>query len=382
MSFDKPLESEADLRSLVNNQVAEGKSIEYKLMLPGASVEDKTEFLGDVSSFANTVGGNIVYGMLEEAGIAKQLRGLKIKDPDAEILRLENMIRDGVEPRLPGVSIRSLPLQASAVAIVIWIPRSWSAPHRVKLNSRFYARSSAGKYPLDVAELRTAFTVSETVTERIRNFRADRLLRISSGETPVPMTEGGKIVLHIIPLDTFQMPANFNLAALTKDLGRLIPRNYPSAAHRFNFDGLLIYRARPGPTYSYVQVFRNGSIEFVDVLVTPDDPVIPVGYERELLSNLPRFVSNQKELGVDPPLFIMLSLLGVKNCTMPLRWSFEERHPIGRDNLVIPEVMVENFEFDQAELMRPLFDTVWNAAGFPRSMNYDEKTGKWVGGRL
>jgi hypothetical protein len=374
MSFDKPLESEADLRSLIDNQDArEGKCIEYKLTLPGASTEEKAEFLADVSSFANTIGGNIVYGMREEAGIAKELVGIQVKDPDAEILRLDNMIRDGVEPRLAGVSVRPVPLQASVFAFVIRVPRSWSPPHRVKSNSRFYGRNSAAKYALDVAQLRTAFTVSETITERTRSFRADRLLRMSSGETPAPMMEGGKVVLHIVPLNAFQMPPSFNLAALTRDPGRLVPKNYPGHAPRFNFDGFLIYRPRPGPTYSYVQVFRNGSIEFVDVFVTPEDPVILAKYELDVLSNLRQFVSYQKELGVDPPLF---SLLGVKNCTMSRGRPFEEEHRIDRDNLVLPEVMIENFEFDAAKEMRQIFDAVWNSADFPCSPNYDEKTGK------
>jgi hypothetical protein len=64
---------------------------------------------------------------------------------------------------------------------------------------------------------------------------------------------------------------------------------------------------------------------------------------------------------------------------MPHKWSFEEVHPIDRDSLVVPEILVESFDFDAAQIMKPAFDTVWNAAGFPRSMNYDEKTGKWVG---
>jgi hypothetical protein len=40
-------------------------------------------------------------------------------------------------------------------------------------------------------------------------------------------------------------------------------------------------------------------------------------------------------------------------------------------NLIIPEVMVENFDYDLAEIMRPIFDTVWNAAGYIASPNYD-----------
>jgi len=41
---------ETDLRSLIEDQVAEGKYVEYKRSLPSNSDRDKREFLADVSS--------------------------------------------------------------------------------------------------------------------------------------------------------------------------------------------------------------------------------------------------------------------------------------------------------------------------------------------
>jgi len=60
------------------------------------------------------------------------------------------------------------------------------------------------------------------------------------------------------------------------------------------------------------------------------------------------------------------------------RFLWDEAHPIDRDALLVPEVMVESFEFDSAEILKPILDAVWNATGWPRSMNYDE-SGKWIG---
>jgi len=371
--------SRAHLQALVDNQIAEDKFIEYKLTLPGVEEKDKAEFLGDVTSFANTAGGHIVYGMLAVDGIAKELRGSLTKSLDSDKLRLENLIRDGIEPRLPSVSVRPVDLEASNPAIVICIPRSWLAPHRVKMNSRFYGRNSAGKYPLDVAQLREAFLLSESTSERISNFRADRLLRISSGETPVTLREGARIVLHIVPLQSFTSRSAFDLVKLRDDTDNFQPMEAIGFASRFNFDGVVTYSC-PLPSHDYVQVFRNGIVEVVDVFLSPGERTIPsLGYEKELLQYLPRYVKIQKNLGVEPPLFVMLSLLGVKDCIMPRTWSFEEAHPVDRDSLVIPEILVESFDFDAAHVMKDAFDAVWNAAGFPRSMNYDEKSGKWVG---
>ena len=40
---------------------------------PWGSDQEKEEFLADVSSFANTMGGDLIYGIEEENGIPKVL---------------------------------------------------------------------------------------------------------------------------------------------------------------------------------------------------------------------------------------------------------------------------------------------------------------------
>lgn len=390
---DNPLDSieESDLQALVDNRVPEGKAIEYKESLPLEDYESKREFLADVSSFANAAGGHLIYGIKEVSGEPVELCGLQNIDADAEILRLENLIRDSIEPRIPGVSMRAVPLQTVGVAIIIRIPKSWALPHVVRFQNhwRFYSRNSAGKYPLDVSELRAAFALSETTSERIRNFRAERLSMIVAGETPVAVGEGPKIVLHIIPFDAFDPSAKFDVASLVRDSrdSRLKPIYTTDSDYRHNFDGFLTYELLPRPPCSYLQIFRNGSIEAVEVHImrkVEDKRYLPSSYEVELLEALPRFLSIQKQLGVEPPLFVMLSLLGVSGYTMWLnRPGFPsrlyDRYNIDRDTLLLPENVVESFERDLAEVMRPIFNAVWNAAGLSRSMNYeyDEETGEW-----
>lgn len=158
--IDKPLNliAEQDLLDLISNQVREDKRIEFKLTLPGNSDKEKKEFLADISSFANASGGDLIFGMKAQAGLPSNLVGLQLASLDAEILRLENILRDGLDPRIPNVGIQGVTLK-SASALVIRVPRSWIPPHRVKYGgtSRFYSRNSAGKYELDVSEMRPLF---------------------------------------------------------------------------------------------------------------------------------------------------------------------------------------------------------------------------------
>lgn len=157
---------ETDLQGLVSGGVPEGRLIEYKLVLPSGGDSDKKEFLADVSSFANASGGDIVYGMKEYQGAAAELVGIPARDWDAERLRLEEIIRNGIAPRIPGLTIKVVPLESSGAALVIRIPRSFAKPHMVvfKGSSRFFSRNTSGKYQLDVTELRAAFLISGDLT--------------------------------------------------------------------------------------------------------------------------------------------------------------------------------------------------------------------------
>ena len=72
--------------------------------------------------------------------------------------------------------------------------------------SKFYSRNSAGKYPLDVSEIRAAFLMSETTGQRIRSFRTDRLATIIADEMPVKLEKQQRLVFHIMPLASFSHP--------------------------------------------------------------------------------------------------------------------------------------------------------------------------------
>lgn len=303
-----------------------------------------------------------------------QLLGMEIGDPDALKLRLEDLIRQGIQPRISSIAVHVIPLHLSTKAVIIRIPRSWGAPHMVTFQnySRFYGRNSAGKYQLDVTELRAAFLLSEDASERVRGFRTDRLIRIRSGETPVRLKEGAKIVLHMVPLGVLETATNLNVASLSAV--ELKPMYCSGWDNRQNFDGALGYSS-----HSYLQVFRNGAIEAVEGLLLLDGKIPCIAYEQELLETVKQCLLIEKKIGVELPILIMLSLLGVRGFTMITgQLSSWENYPIDREDLLAPVEMIETYQCDRSEVMRPVFDSIWNACGYPQSLNYD-KNGKWVG---
>src|SRR3989338_8378538 len=78
-----------DMQELVGN-AREIKSLDFKRIIKIDNDSEKEEFLADISSFANSVGGNIIYGIEEENGLATNLCGFKTDNIDSLILKIEN----------------------------------------------------------------------------------------------------------------------------------------------------------------------------------------------------------------------------------------------------------------------------------------------------
>lgn len=386
----------SDIDSLVSNQVTEGKTLEYKEKLPNNSDSDKKEFLADISSFANASGGDILYGIKEKRddhgrpngipGIAGGLEGITA---DAEIRRLDNIIRDGIAPRIRGVHIKAIVGFSSGPVILIRIPKSWASPHMVTFqnSSRFYSRHSAGKYQLEVSEIRSAFALSETLPEKIRRFRDDRIARIIADETPVPLDPSPKIVLHVLPITSFEPATSLDVTILDSMKEKLLPVFSHGGSFRYNFDGFLAYGSHSGrPTCpSYLQIFRNGSIEAVEASLLEEwngNKIIPSpAYEQEIIIALDKYLKLESDLEYEPPIFVLLSLLGVKGYSMGVgrgQFPFHDPKLIDRDVLLLPDIIIEDYSSKASDVLRSAFDAVWQAAGWDCSRNYDND-GKWGG---
>jgi hypothetical protein len=343
--FDKPLHNidEDDLLALINNKTEEQKTLDCKLQLPTNSDKDKKDFLADISAFANTVGGFLIYGMVEKNGVATELPGLEGIDPDSEILRLEQMIREGIAPRLP-ISTKPLQLRNGNYALIIHVSQSYGAPHMVTYQgaSRFYARQSNGKYLLDVHQLRQAFLLSGTVAERIRDFRLERVARIGSGEVPIPLERGkAKLIVHVVPVMSFS--TNF-LIDVNENQRRFFGN---VSGPLYNIDGLLYYRSYGNQeAREYYQIFRNGCVEYVHGCLagntgenfTWSSPKAEIAIIESVASSL----IFQKEITVQPPIIIFVTLVGVRGVIFGLpqnSWN-DASSSFDRDIILIPEIML------------------------------------------
>src|SRR5438094_932364 len=261
--------TEDDNRALIANAVPEGKTIEYKRELPGNSDGDKKEFLADVSSFANTSGGDLVFGVDEAQGIPSDVVELHMADRDQEIRRVDSIIGTGLEPRACYES-RVITFRDGKLVLIIRTDRSWSGPHRVVFKSH----------------------------------------------------------------------------------------------------GLVAFSGGP-QCHSYTQLFRSGIIETVHASLLNHEVrgiknIPSIGYERIVLEHLPRCLAVIKELEINPPVAVALSLVNVRGSQMfaSNEYDLYSHYQLVQDHLILPEAVVDDAAKEPAKILKPIFDLVWNAFGY------------------
>ncbi|MGH6790813.1 MAG: AlbA family DNA-binding domain-containing protein [Pseudolabrys sp.] len=380
--------SERDLIEQVTTGVPEGVLLDYKRDMYGRSDADAKEFLKDVSSFANTDGGHLIIGVDEAAGIPTAVSALN-GDPDQDLQRLENLARDGIEPRIAGLRMKALPISGGGYVLILRVPKSWNPPHRISARNtnRIYGRNSAGAYEFSVDELRVVFTLAASALDRVRAFRAERLAKIDSGEAIVTLAQNcGRLVLHLVPTASFGLRSQVDLEKAYAAQQLLRPMGAMGYTPCINFDGFSnLHHGADGNCWSYTQVFRNGAIEAVKVRVVSDLQAgnlwIPtLDFDRWIFEQLPNYLAALQSLDVPPPIILMITLQGVRGARLGV-WPtpLDDLPTIDRDVLELPEIIIEQYgtDVDYQRTAKPAFDALWNTGGFTRSKHFDA-TGKWV----
>jgi hypothetical protein len=375
--------AEVDLEELIENQVAEGIVVDYKRDAYGRSDDDKREFLKDISSFANTIGGHIVVGMDEVEGLPSGLVGLE-GDLDAEMQRLENLLRDCLEPRIVGLRMRAISLAIDRRVLLVRVPKSWNPPHAVTFRGtrRFFARNSGGVHEASVEELRAMFTAHATLSNRINEFHRDRVKIIHGGLTPIVLREPGQMVLHIVPFSAFSGANSIDPRRVASQI--LAPIWHNGFNPGYNFDGFVTTCEGDGRS-GYVQVFRNGIIESAAGGICATSPRGSLLYAQEVedqvVTKLDSYMNALMATETSPPLIALLAGLRIHGTIVignPVG-RMPSAAPFPRPEMFFPPVTFENYgRLEEYRLaLRPIFDALWNAAGYAGSQSYGPD-GQWI----
>ena len=361
----------ADLEALKDNQIPESHTLDYKRDFPFEK-EGRQSLASDVVAFANTRGGDLILGADEQDGFISRFVPVQFDDRDEALRSLQSALVDLIEPKVPGVHIEAVAVPDGGYIVILRTPPSFQAPHRVRKTGAFYTRTSTGIDPMDITTLRSAFLRSETAVEKVRKFRLDRIAGLRDRPLAAPLRQGAIGVLHVVPLASILGTLDFGISAL-HGVAQLLrpPFAVGGWGARINLDGAMSICAVE-ETFSYTQLFRDGSIESVMPIQSPHSPVAWVGeFEEELTKGHHQALKEAfAKLGVEGPAFVMLSFVDIGGVPLETGGSVIAAITGGpaivpqyHANLVLPEIFVESFATTSADIYAPLFDMVWNAAG-------------------
>lgn len=195
-----PIENltEHDVRALVANAVREDFDLDFKGELYGPSDSAKRDLCADVAALANSSGGVILLGVLEDQhAVASAAPGVAVTD--AEKNRMLQIVAAGVAP-MPALDVVTIPTSEDAGVgfYVVAVPRSTRAPHAVAVNIglRYPVRNGTTTRYLSESEVAAAYR------QREANFgeREAALTRVvASCLRNIDRANGPWIVVGLVP---------------------------------------------------------------------------------------------------------------------------------------------------------------------------------------
>jgi hypothetical protein len=263
---------EADLLALIANAIEEHLNLDYKgsdallndvdpSKVPGDG--KKKEIAKDVSAFANSAGGVLVYGIQEVGNVPVSL-DCKLDPKITTREWLEQVINSGIKPKIDGIRINPVALDATApgrVAYVVDIPQSDRAPHMAPDN-RYYKRVNFMSVPMEDYEVRDVMNRSQSPHLEMKVEFEEKLLAISMDQN---MSE--PVELLLVARNLSSTPAEYAIFTLYAEDGLALRASEPGwlslGSTRFQVGFLMV----SGTGFQYNYSIPNQIPLFGDMLM-------------------------------------------------------------------------------------------------------------------
>lgn len=145
---------------LITNRVQESIFLDYKRS-EAISDKNRHEISRDISAFANSAGGTIIYGVREENHVPVKIdEGVDHRRYNREWL--DQVIHSTISPRLSGVAIVAIPISDTQSIYTVQVAQTVRGPHQVNGEGRYYKRFNFRSVPMEDYEIQDVRTRSIT----------------------------------------------------------------------------------------------------------------------------------------------------------------------------------------------------------------------------
>lgn len=139
-----------DLEKYIQLEIAESIHLDYKAS-PALSKKKRDEICKDVSSFANSDGGMLIYGILEQDTLPTAL-DMGVESTSISREWIEQIINTNIAPTIQDIEIIEIPQDTSYSYFAIKIPKSINAPHQAP-DKKYYKRYNFMSSPMEHYEV-------------------------------------------------------------------------------------------------------------------------------------------------------------------------------------------------------------------------------------
>jgi predicted HTH transcriptional regulator len=156
-----------DICTILNNEdVRECQTLDFKLTFEFLETTDKrqkikakNEFRNDVCSFANADGGDLLFGISEDNGIASNIMPISIENIDKFELDLRNVLLP-IQPSMPAVEFNFITVNNNGYIVVVHIEKGFFKPYMTVEDQtvfRFFVRHGNHKEAMSYSEINNSF---------------------------------------------------------------------------------------------------------------------------------------------------------------------------------------------------------------------------------
>jgi hypothetical protein len=157
------------------------------------------------------------------------------------------------------------------------------------------------------------------VLARIRQFHNERVQKLSGSAPQIPVLGGAVLIMHVVPIATFDDPQPKAFARISAD-----PNRFPPIVDRrprdwkITFDGLTTGSNSEGlqrAQRAYVHVFRSGTVEAAisNLARGQEHNFLPLPQLQSMIIHYGRvYAASLYAAGIQPPFVVVVSVLGVK----------------------------------------------------------------------
>lgn len=366
---------EQDFQRLVDDQVQERDTVEYKRDMYGNSDADKREMLKDIASMANHRGGYLLIGIDEDdEGVATNVAGIELGN---HVERITSSCLDNIDKRIVGLEPMDIPLNNGRVVIVVSIPESLNAPHMITHQgvNQFWKRHGRQKDKMTIDEIGEAFDRRLSNLNRLDRFlftRKTQILEKVGGQTQMVISASPAFLRDEMIFDN----QDDNLRQMILNAPHLLcGQPYPT------INGLIADRSIPyhnSPSFDqYIEVFSNGYIEFGKQIEEVHERGVYIASRTEfpLIANFMHFIQGIYEQYLPlTPLAVNFSILNANGIWLAVSNHSSEDSKVKwqQQHLELGKFYAENISEQRKSLTKAICDRLYQAFNRERCDLFDD----------